>query len=296
MTAPLGPTLEHRVSRATRYIEQQLDTVGTANWDDTREHLVKTLSIKHDSTIEPVLLAVIDLETSGVLAHDLTTEGYRRAVPTDPQAAPLAEVAEAVLALGWPTAADGGHRTLYQTFHALGGQYRHADVYRAMHERLKGRELELYARKCWRSRGELALAATRLADPSITVAQARADEQMLEAALVNAYIATLGYTPRTQYAVGRDMGKDLRADIFDEKQRLIIEAKARIDGLFPAIGQVHRYRYLVNIARKDDIVDRVAVLLPGKPSESDLSCAAAMYLDLDVIWQDGDTFVHRVLK
>ncbi len=158
------------------------------------------------------------------------------------------------------------------------------------------RSPELYARKCWRSRGELALAATRLADPRTTVAQAQVDEQKLEAALVDAYIATIGYTPRTQYAVGRDTGKDLRADIFDEKRRLIIEAKASIDGLFPAIGQVHRYRYLVNIARKDDIVDRVAVLLPGKPSQDDLTCAAAMYLHLDVIWQDGDTFVHRVLK
>jgi hypothetical protein len=296
VTVPLGPTLEHRVSRASRYIEHQLDTVGAASWYDTRAHLAQTLGIKHELTITPVLLAVIDLETNGVLAHDLATGDYRRPLPTDPQAKPVSEVAEAVLGLGWPTAADGGHRTIHQTFLALGGRYRHADVYRAMHERLKGRELELYAMKCWRSRGELALAATRLADPNTTIAQARADEQKLEASLVSAYIATLGYRPRTEYPIGRDMGKDLRADIFDEKRRLIIEAKASVDGLFPAIGQVHRYRYLLNIAHTENLVDRVAVLLPGKPSGFDLSCVASMYLELDVIWKDGDTFVHRKLE
>ncbi len=116
MTPPLGPTLEHRLSRVSRYIEQQLDTVGAASWDDIREHLAKTLGIKHELTITPVLHAVIDLETNGALAHDLATGDYRRPLPIDPQAAPLAEVAAAVLALGWPTAADGGHRTIHQTF------------------------------------------------------------------------------------------------------------------------------------------------------------------------------------
>ncbi|SDE84191.1 hypothetical protein SAMN05660485_01819 [Blastococcus fimeti] len=293
---PLGPTLEHRVGRATRYIEQQLDTAGTATWEDTRDHLAKTLDISPSLTIEPVLRAVIDLESTGALAHDLDTEEYRRPRPTDPQAKPLAEVAEAVLALGWPTKADGGHRTIHQTFRALGGRYRHADVYRAMHERLKGRELELYAMKCWRARGELALAATRLADPGTTVAQALADERKLEAHLVASYVATLGYRPRLEYRIGRHGGTDLVADIYDERRRLIVEAKATVDGLFPAIGQVHRYRYLVNLAADRTLVDRVAVLLPGEPSQGDLSCAAAMYLDLDVIWQDGEGFEHRVLR
>lgn len=296
MTSPLGPTLEHRVSRATRYIEQQLDTAGTATWEDTREHLAKTLGIAPALTIDPVLRAVIDLESTGALAHDLQTEEYRRARPTDPREAPLAEVADAVLALGWPTKADGGHRTIYQTFVALDGRYRHADVYRAMHERLKGRELELYAMKCWRARGELALAATRLADPDTTVAQALADERRLEAHLVASYIATLDYRPRLEYRIGRSGGTDLVADIYDERRRLIVEAKATVDGLFPAIGQVHRYRYLVNLAADRTLVDRVAVLLPGEPSQDDLSCAASMYLDLDVIWQDGEDFEHRVLR
>lgn len=295
MTSPLGPTLEHRVSCATHYIEKQLDTVGTAGWEDTREHLAKTLDIGHALTIEPALRALIDLESTGVLAHDLATGKYRRPHPTDPQAAPLAEVAEAVLALGWPTKADGRHRTIHQTFLALGGRYRHADVYRAMHERLKGRELELYAMKCWRARGELALAATRLADPNTTVAQALADQKKLEAHLVASYIATLGYKPRLEYPIGREEGADLFADIYDERRRLLVEAKATIDGLFPAIGQVHRYRYLVNLAADRTLIDRVAVLLPGEPCHEDLSCAASMYLDLDVIWQDGEGFQHRVL-
>ncbi|MCZ2826117.1 MULTISPECIES: hypothetical protein [unclassified Modestobacter] len=296
MTSPLGPTLEHRVGRATRYIEQQLGTAGTATWEDTREHLAKTLGISPSLTIEPVLRAVIDLESTGALAHDLATERYRRPLPTDPQGAPLAEVAEAVLTLGRPTKADGGHRTIHQTFKALRGEYRHADVYRAMHERLKGRELELYAMKCWRARGELALAATRLADPTTTVAQALADERKLEAHLVDAYVATLGYKPRLEHPIRRDGDSGLFADVYDERRRLIIEAKATVNGLFPAIGQVHRYRYLMNLAADRTLVDRVAVLLPGEPSRDDLSCAASMDLGLDVIWQDGEGFEHRVLK
>ena len=64
-------------------------------------------------------------------------------------------------ALGWPTKADGGHRTIHQRFRALGDTYRHADVYRAMHER---RELERDA--------------------------TLADEKKLEAHLVAPYIAT----------------------------------------------------------------------------------------------------------
>jgi hypothetical protein len=164
-----------------------------------------------------------------------------------------------------------------------------------MHERLKGRELELYAMKCWRARGELALAATRLADPSTTVAQALADEKRLETHLVAEYIATLGYKPRLEYRIGRAEGNDIAADIYDERRRMIIEAKASVDGLFAAIGQVHRYRYLVNLAADRAIVDRVAVLLPNEPCADDLSCGAAMELELDVIWRQGDGFEHRVL-
>ena len=81
----------------------------------------------------------------------------------------------------------------------------------------------------------------------------------------------------------------------DERRRLIVEAKATVDGLFPAIGQVHRYRYLANLAAERTLVDRVAVLLPGEPCQEDLSCAASMYLDLDVIWQHGEGFEHQVL-
>lgn len=293
MTSPLGPTLEHRVSRATRYIERQLDTVGTATWEDAREHLARTLDLAPSLTIEPVLRAVIDLESTGALAHDLETEEYRRPRPGDPEGRPLPEVAEAVLALGWPTRADGGHRTVHQTFRALRGKYRHADVYRAMHERLKGRELELYAMKCWRARGELALAATRLADPGTTVAQALADEKRLEAHLVASYVATLGYRPRLEHRIAREEGSDLFADVYDERRRLVVEAKATVDGLFPAIGQVARYRYLMNL--RADLVDRIAVLLPAAPCREDLSCAASMELGLDVIWPDGDGFEHRVL-
>jgi len=101
---------------------------------------------------------------------------------------------------------------------------------------------------------------------------------------------SLGLSTRS----GRGGGANLFADVYDERRRLIVEAKATVDGLFPATGQVHRYRYLVNVAADRTLVDRVTVLLPGEPCQEDLSCAASMYL-ADVIWQAGKGFEHRVL-
>ena len=51
----------------------------------------------------------------------------------------------------------------------------------------------------------------------------------------------------------------------------------------------------MNIAADRKLVDLVAVPLPGEPCQEDRSRAASMYLELDVIWQAGENFEHRVL-
>lgn len=84
-------------------------------------------------------------KTSQLTATDARARG-------DPQPTPLDVVAKAVLALGWPNP-TGESRTMQKTFVEVQGRYRHCDVYWAMHERLKGRELECN-RAYWRLRGE----------------------------------------------------------------------------------------------------------------------------------------------
>ena len=170
----------------------------------------------------------------------------------------------ALCVLGWPPKADGGHRTIHQIFLALGGWYsarrrlpRDARAARARARR--------HARRREEARGPPRCPLHRD-----------------------------GCQPRLEYPIGRGGGANLFADVYDERPRLIVEAKATVGGLFPATGQVHRYRYPVNIAADRKLVDRVALLLPGEPCQEDLSCAASMYL-ADVIWQAGKGFEHRVL-
>ena len=51
------------------------------------------------------------------------------------------------------------------------------------------------------------------------------------------------------------------------------------------------YRTIINQER--EVVDRVAVLQPGPPSELARQVAWLHDLDVDVIWPDGDTFRHE---
>ena len=211
---------DHLASLASRYLEQRLD--ASVGWHELVDHLKLAHGRTHAQASYGALLATLDLEWSGVLATDLTTERYRRVMPSDPQAAPLDEVAAAVLSLGWPAPDGKRSRTIQRTFLELGGRHRHCDVYWAMHERLKNRELECH-RAYWRKLGDGEIVALKLADPLTPPAERLELEKQLEAELVADYIATLDHHVVAQYKPEHPLG--LRwADIFDRERRMIIEA------------------------------------------------------------------------
>jgi hypothetical protein len=123
------------------------------------------------------------------------------------------------------------------------------------------------------------------ADPTLTVAERSELEQNVEAELCDRYEASLPHPIEREYLLdGR------RADIFDRQRKLIVEAKAYNDDVVAlgAITQAMLYRTIAN--RDSDIVDRVAVLLPGEPSELARLVARTNDLDVDVIWWDGSAF------
>lgn len=294
----VGETAAARAAAASRILERDLEATGEADWTLGRNQLERTLGLKHELSLDPMLRALLDLEHTGRLAIDPATARYRSPLPTDPLSAPLREVADAVLALGWPRPDGREYRTILETFVKLGGRYRHCDVYWAMHEQLKHRELESYARKLWRKRGEFDVARTIAADPSATVAEAAAAERKLESELVRAYLAQLGHRNySTEAAV--DPARALRADLLDRQAREVVEAKATDDGLVQALGQVARYRWLLNrnADRDQDTFPRVAVLLDRQPPEDDLRFVDSLDLGLDVVWRNLDgTFTRRRLS
>ncbi len=145
----------------------------------------------------------------------------------------------------------------HECYLELGGRYRHCDVYWAMHEVLKGKRLACH-RAYWSLLGDAAI----LADPTLTVAERAELEQNVEAELCDRYVASLPHRVEREYPLD-----NRRADIFDRKRQLLIEAKAYADDVVAlgAITQAMLYRTIAN--RDTEIVDRVAVLLPGEPSE-----------------------------
>lgn len=221
------------------------------------------------------------------MGFDVVSDRYRRARPGDPDSAPLDEVAGAVLSLGWPGPDGKRSRTIHRAFLELGGRYRHCDVYWAMHERLKDRELVCH-RAYWRRLGDDVIVAAKLADPRTPIAERVELERQVEAELVAEYVATLEHRVELEYLIGTR-----RADILDRQRRLIVEAKAYSDDVVAlgAITQAMLYRTMINLDR--DIVDRVAVLLPAEPSDLARQVARTHDFDVDVIWPDGDGFRHE---
>lgn len=286
---PRSQSEDNLAALATRYLEQHLE--ASVGWYELRAHLEGLHGKTPDQAIRGALMAVLDLEHSGVLAQDIDSERYRRPLPTDPPSAHLDEVAAAVLALGWPPSNGKRSRTIEKTFVELRGRYRHCDVYWAMHERLKNRELECHMAN-WRRLGETAIIASKLADPSTPAAERVDLEQQLETVLVDDYVAWLGRPVFVQHKLAHTMG--LRwADIYDRERRLIIEAKAYADDVVAlgAITQAMLYRAIIN--RDQDLVDRVAVLLPAPPSELAREVARTHELYADVIWPEDDGYRHE---
>jgi hypothetical protein len=280
-TRAYSQNVDHSVALATRYIEQNLDLNVT--WDETKAYLESQRPDTNGTLADSLLLAVLDLEWTSTIQYD--KHHFRRpGLPTDAKYAPLEEVAAAVLALGWPRPSDGKRsRTIHQCFLELGGRYRHCDVYWAMHEKLKSKRLACH-RAYWSLLGDQAV----LADPTLDPAERAAREQAFEAELCDRYVATLDHRVEREYLLdGR------RADIFDRHRQLIIEAKAYNDDVVTlgAITQAMLYRLIAN--HDADVIDRVAVLLPGPPSPLARQVARTCELDADVIFWDGHTFRHE---
>ena len=194
---------DNLVAIASRYLEQHLGR--TVGWYELVDHLKLAHGKTHEQASHGALLATLDLEWTGVLAVDVVTERYRRPQPGDPQRAELEEVAAAVLSLGWPAPTRTGSRKIQHAFLELKGRYRHCDVYWAMHERLKGRDLECH-RAYWRKRGEGAIIAAKLADPSTAIAERVELEQQLEAELVADYVAILDHPVIEQHKLVHGLG------------------------------------------------------------------------------------------
>lgn len=280
-TRAYSQNVDHAVSVATRYIEQNLDRNVT--WEETKAYLEGQRSDTRGTAADWLLRAVLDLEWTGTIQYD--KEFFRRpGLSTDAKFAPLEEIAAAVLALGWPCPSDGKRsRTIHQCFLELGGQYRHCDVYWAMHELLKGKRLVCH-RAYWSLLGDEAI----LADPTLDAVQRAELEKTVEAELCERYVATLDHPVDREYLLG-----ERRADIFDRHRKVIVEAKAYSDDVVAlgAITQAMLYRAIAN--HDADVIDRVAVLLPGPPSGLARQVARTCELDCDVIFWDGNGFRHE---
>lgn len=290
-TGSHSQTIDARVKTATRYIEQHLDD-PTLGWDDVKAHLMDpSYGLTPSQATQAVTLAVLDLEETDAMQY--AADGFRRpGLSTDIASAPIGEVADAILALGWPRPhPTRTSRSIHECFEELGYQYRHCDVYRAMHDVLKNKWLRS-GQLWWTLMPEHERIEARLVDPALPPAERAALERRLEADLVTDYAATL--LPRRIVREHR-LGS-LRADIFDKTERLIIEAKAYADDVTvaQAAGQAMLYRMLAN--RDADIVDRVAVLLPREPSDNAREYARTIGLAVGLIWRDGDSFQHEAYE
>lgn len=275
----------HRVAVATQVIEAALDELPS--WDTISRRLAERLQLNldvdgHRTQVQDAFLAAeLDLEWTGAIVYE--ADHFRRpGQASDPAPVPpdaLREVADAVWSLGWPNPGHKPSRSIHECFLALDGRYRHCDVYWAMHKYLKDSRLRV-VRRNWML---LKDADAVLADPTRTVEAQAELERELEQDLVNDYITWLDRTDvrKHLFSNGRE------ADLYDRANHLIIEAKAsHRDDVMVAhgMGQAMYYRSL------DDLHPdtRVAVLLPGRPSDQ---VVRLLWLyDVGLIYRYGQTF------
>jgi hypothetical protein len=276
---------EARVSVATKVIEAAIDELP--KWETLSKRLADRLSLSLEVGAEramvqdALLTAELDLEWTNTIVYD--TDHFRRPgrpedpVPILPES--LQGVAEAVWSLGWPNPERKPSRTIHECFVALGGRYRHCDVYWAMHKHLKGNRLRV-VRRNWMLLKDVGAV---LGDPTLTANEREELERELEQDLVVAYVNWLGRrgVRKHLFSNGRE------ADLYDRDRRLIIEAKANErDDVMVAhgMGQAMYYRSL------GDVDDRIAVLLPGRPSEQAVSLLSVY--EVGLIYRTGDSFVE----
>lgn len=197
---------------AAAFIEANLDS--EIYWSDVRSHLE---GLGGDS-ISGALAAILNLEWDGTITFDVD-DRIRRPRAGDAQYAPLPEVADAVLGLGWPAPGHKPSRKIFECYAAQEGKYRHCDVYWAMHELLKGTHL-----RCQVAHWLVLEDAPSAPAGTVTVLEEERITQRLEDALCCSYVESLPHPVEREYLLaGR------RADIYDATRRLIIEAKAYPD-------------------------------------------------------------------
>ncbi|SDG21782.1 hypothetical protein SAMN05660324_2006 [Klenkia brasiliensis] len=273
------------MSVATKVIEASIDELPS--WDTISQRLADHLGLslvldrERAAVQDAFLTAELDLEWTGVVVYE--GDHFRRAgQPSDPIPVPpdaLRRVAEAVWSLGWPSPGHKPSRSIHECFLALNGQYRHCDVYWAMHKYLKGNRLRVVRRNWMLLKNVEAV----LADPTLTIEERAELERELEHDLVNDYVAWLDR---------RDVRKHLftngrEADLYDRERQVIIEAKANHrDDVMVAhgMGQAMYYRSLDQLGPDD----RIAVLLPGRPGDEVVRLL--WVYDVGLIYRDDEAF------
>lgn len=281
---------EYRVEVASNVIQAAIDELP--KWKVLAQRLAKRLGLnladQRDRALvqDALLTAELDLEWTNAIVYE--DDHFRRPDSVnDPAPVPpdrLREVAEAVWSLGWPNPGHKPSRSIHECFLALGGRYRHCDVYWAMHKYLKGHRLRV-VRRNWMLLKDVGAV---LADPTLTAEEREELERELERDLVHAYVTWLDRPDvrKHQFSNGRE------ADLYDRKRHLIIEAKANHrDDVMVAhgMGQAMYYRALRELGSND----RIAVLLPGRPGEEVVRLL--WIYDAGLIYRDGDSFEEELV-
>lgn len=280
---------DYRVAVAARVIRAALDELP--EWETLLERIAVELRLNLDdpnerATVQDAFLtAELDLEWTNELVYE--TDHFRRpGAPDDPLVVKpdqLRDVADAVLALGWPNTGHKPSRTIHECFLELGGRYRHCDVYWAMHKYLKGPRLRV-VRRNWMLQDDV---EAILANPTLTAIERAEIEGELEKELVDSYLAWLARPIQRE----RRYGNGRQADLYDKQRQLIIEAKVNhCDDVTVAhgMGQAMYYRSI----DPDGLDANIAVLLRGAPSED--GARLLRIYDVGVIYRDGGGFVERL--
>lgn len=281
--------MDYRVAVASKVIQAAIDELP--NWEIISERLAGqlglNLKIGRDRALvqDAFLMAELDLEWTNAIVYE--DDHFRRpGGANDPAPVPperLREVAEAVWSLGWPNRGRKPSRSIHECFLALGGRYRHCDVYWAMHKYLKRNRLRV-VRRNWMLLTDVEAV---LADLTLTAEEREELERELEKDLVHAYLTWLDRPDvrKHLFSNGRE------ADLYDRERQLIIEAKAnhRDDVMIAhGMGQAMYYRSLSELGSDD----RIAVLLPGRPTDEVVRLF--FHYDVGLIYRDGETFKEEL--
>ena len=276
---------EHRVEVASKVIQAELEE--RPKWETISQRLAERLKLSLEVDRERAMVqdafltAELDLEWTNTIVYE--GDYFRRPGQANDPATigpeRLREVAEAVWSLGWPSPGHKPSRTIYECFRALEPRYRHCDVYWAMHRYLKGNRLRV-VRANWMLLKDVEAV---LADPTLTIEERAELERELEHVLVDDYVAWLN-----RAGVRKHLFKSgHEADLYDRERHVIIEAKANHrDDVMVAhgMGQAMFYRSLDQLGTDD----KIAVLLPGRPSDEVVSLL--WVYEVGLLYRDGDGF------